>query len=82
MSGIDFKVVYVAPGAHLLCDGPGEATLQILSLAQGTVHVVMCGKIFGVQTGGMWRLRGREQCGLRNVGAEEAVVHITSIRRE
>lgn len=79
MSGVDFKVVYIAPGAYVLCTAPGDTVLQVLSLAQGEVNVKMCGKEFGVQTGGMWRPRGREQCEVKNVGVEVVIIHVTSI---
>jgi hypothetical protein len=56
--------------------------LWILSVAQGTVEVGMCGKVFSVRIGGMWRLRGGEQCSLGNCGVEGAVVPVWSSKRE
>ena len=78
ISSIHFKTVTLAPGTKFVFDGAKDATLRIASVGQGTVEVTMCSKTFSLQMGGMWRVRGPEKCSVKNLGVEEAVVHVSS----
>jgi hypothetical protein len=52
---------------------------MICSVARGVVEVVLCGKMFRVGAGGMWRIREGEKCVGKKFGEEEAVVHVTKL---
>jgi hypothetical protein len=54
--------------------GKGNKDLMICSVARGIVEVVLCGKMFRVGAGGMWRIREGEKCVGKKFGEEEAVV--------
>ena len=82
ISGMNFKTVALAPDTQFVFEATKDARLRIVSVAQGTVEVMMCRKAFTVEMGGMWRLRVGERCSMTPRGVEAVALHVTSIKHD
>lgn len=77
MSGANFQILRVVTLSQFTFHV--KDALRIVSIAQGKLEVTMCGKVFNIQEGGMWRLRAGEACSVKNQGENQALLHVSTI---
>ena len=74
-----FTIVSIEPGKEHKFGDDKTFTLRMCSVASGRFGVTL-GKLgFDIGVGGMWRIKSREYCAVKNVGKDVAVLHVTSM---
>jgi hypothetical protein len=69
----------LAEGEEYILEVENGVGLRICAVAGGRAKVTLGLLNFSIGVGGMWRVKAGQKCGVKNMGKDMAVVHVTSI---
>jgi hypothetical protein len=74
-----FNILSLRPGEELKFKLDKRYSLTICSVASGRVEVALGKLDFGITEGGMWRIKSKEYCVIKNEREKVAVLHVTAM---